>query len=233
MNANNMTFKAQERLAEAFQIASRAGNQAVEPEHIMAGLIGGDDSLALFLLGKVGADTAGLDNKVRALIDRLPKVSGGEPYLSRQSLNVMQSALDATSEFNDKYISPEHILMGLLKSGDKVASLLKGIGVGRDALVSVIKEVRKGSTVDSQTSEQTFDALNKYAIDLNKRAAEGKLDPVIGRDEEIRRVLQILSRRTKNNPILVGEPGVGKTAIADGIAHRIEDGEEPENLKTK
>ncbi|MDE7355890.1 MAG: ATP-dependent chaperone ClpB [Rikenellaceae bacterium] len=233
MNANNMTFKAQERLAEAFQIASRAGNQAVEPEHIMAGLIGGDDSLALFLLGKVGADTAGLDNKVRALIDRLPKVSGGEPYLSRQSLNVMQSALDATSEFNDKYISPEHILMGLLKSGDKVASLLKGIGVGRDALVSVIKEVRKGSTVDSQTSEQTFDALNKYAIDLNKRAAEGKLDPVIGRDEEIRRVLQILSRRTKNNPILVGEPGVGKTAIAEGIAHRIVDGDVPENLKTK
>lgn len=233
MNANNMTFKAQERLAEAFQIASRAGNQAVEPEHIMAGLIGGDDSLALFLLGKVGADTAGLGDKVRSLIDKLPKVSGGEPYLSRPSLGVMQSALDATSEFNDKYISPEHILLGLLRSGDKVASLLKGIGVTQDALVSVIKEVRKGSTVDSQTSEQTFDALNKYAIDLNRRAAEGKLDPVIGRDEEIRRVLQILSRRTKNNPILVGEPGVGKTAIAEGIAHRIVDGDVPENLKSK
>ena len=233
MNANNMTFKAQERLQEAFLIAQRDGNQAVEPEHIMMGLLSGDDSLALFLLNKVGATTAGLDGRLRSLIDKLPKVSGGDPYLSRDSIKVMQSALDATKEFGDKYISPEHILIGLLRSGGAVSRLLKDIGVTSDALTSVIKEVRKGFTVDSQTSEQSFDSLNKYAINLNQRAAEGKLDPVIGRDEEIRRVLQILSRRTKNNPILVGEPGVGKTAIAEGIAHRIVDGDVPENLKSK
>ncbi len=233
MNANNMTFKAQERVQEALNIARRNGNQAVEPEHLMLGLITGDDSLALYLLGKVGVNTKGLDSKLEAMIGRLPKVSGGEPYLSRASINVMQSASDATREFNDKYISPEHILLGLFKDGEAVSRLLKDEGVTLDGLKSVIKEVRKGATVDSQTSEQSFDSLNKYAINLNKRAAEGKLDPVIGRDDEIRRVLQILSRRTKNNPILVGEPGVGKTAIAEGIAHRIVDGDVPENLRRK
>ena len=233
MNANNLTIKAQEMLAEAFSIARSNSNQAVEPCHILHSMLKEEDSLATYLLAKIGANTSNIDAGAMRLIDRLAKVEGGEQYLSRDSIEVLQSALDATKEFNDKYISIEEILIGLFKRGGAAAQLLKDEGVTEKNLVQVIKDVRKGSTVDSQTSEQTFDALGKYAINLNLQASSGKLDPVIGRDEEIRRVLQILSRRTKNNPILVGEPGVGKTAIAEGIAHRIVNGDVPENLKSK
>lgn len=234
MNANNMTIKAQERLSEAFSLAQSASNQAVEPEHILLGLLGGEDSLCGFLLTKVGVNVDGITAATEALVSKLPKVQGGaEQYLSRTSLNVLQSALDATKEFNDKYISPEHILIGLVKSGGAIAQILKDSGVNLKGLTAVISDVRGGARVDSQTSEQSFDALGKYAINLNDMASSGKLDPVIGRDEEIRRVLQILTRRTKNNPILVGEPGVGKTAIAEGLAHRIVSGDVPENLKRK
>lgn len=234
MNANNMTIKAQERLSEAFSVAQAASNQAVEPEHILLGLLGGEDSLCGFLLTKVGVNVDGITAATEALVSKLPKVQGGaEQYLSRTSLNVLQSALDATKEFNDKYISPEHILIGLVKSGGAIAQILKDSGVNLKGLTAVISDVRGGARVDSQTSEQSFDALGKYAINLNDMASSGKLDPVIGRDEEIRRVLQILTRRTKNNPILVGEPGVGKTAIAEGLAHRIVSGDVPENLKRK
>ena len=233
MNANNLTIKAQEMLAEAFSIARSNSNQAVEPCHILHSMLKEEDSLATYLLAKIGANTSNIDAGAMRLIDRLAKVEGGEQSLSRDSIEVLQSALDATKEFNDKYISIEEILIGLFKRGGAAAQLLKDEGVTEKNLVQVIKDVRKGSTVDSQTSEQTFDALGKYAINLNLQASSGKLDPVIGRDEEIRRVLQILSRRTKNNPILVGEPGVGKTAIAEGIAHRIVNGDVPENLKSK
>ena len=166
-------------------------------------------------------------------IDRLPKVSGGDPYFSRESSEAIQKAGDFTREFNDKYASVEHLLLGILAGRDMASRLLKDSGATEKEMIAAIKNLRKGSTIDSQTNEQTFDALGKYAINLNEQARKGKLDPVIGRDEEIRRVLQILSRRTKNNPILVGEPGVGKTAIAEGIAHRIIDGDVPENLRNK
>ncbi|MEG0500583.1 MAG: Clp protease N-terminal domain-containing protein, partial [Rikenellaceae bacterium] len=157
----------------------------------------------------------------------------GENYLSKESLAVIQNASDETTTFGDKYISIEHLLLGMLNTHGKVSQLLKNEGVTKKNLTEAIKEVRGNSHIDSQTSEQVFDALNKYAINLNEQVKNGKLDPVIGRDEEIRRVLQILTRRTKNNPILVGEPGVGKTAIAEGLAHRIVDGDVPENLKRK
>ncbi len=232
MNVNNLTIKAQEVLQEAFSAASSRGHQAVEPLHLLEALIG-EDEVGAFLLTKIGAQVPALRAVTATEIGRLPRVEGGEPYASPALSKVLQKALDSTKEFGDKYVSPEHLLLGILEGGDTAARLLKDAGVTRKSLVAAIKELRQGQTVDSQTSEQTYDALNRYAINLNDMARRGKLDPVIGRDEEIRRVLQILSRRTKNNPILVGEPGVGKTAIAEGIAHRIIDGDVPENLKSK
>ena len=233
MNANNLTIKAQEILQSAFSYAQANGNQAVEPTHILKAMLTSEDSLTAFLLSKVGANVNRIEDSLNLFVSKEAKVSGGEQYLSKESLDVLQSALELTKVFRDKYISVEEILLGILKKSSKAGQLLKNEGVTYDNLMEAIKNVRQGNTVDSQTSEQTFDALNKYAINLNERAREGKLDPVIGRDEEIRRVLQILSRRTKNNPILVGEPGVGKTAIAEGIAHRIVDGDVPDNLKRK
>lgn len=187
----------------------------------------------MYLLQKLGVNINALRSVLKQELDRLPKVSGGDPYFSRESSEAIQKAGDFTREFNDKYASVEHLLLGILSEKGTAGRLLKDAGVKEKEMIAAIKELRKGSTIDSQTNEQTFDALGKYAINLNEQARKGKLDPVIGRDEEIRRVLQILSRRTKNNPILVGEPGVGKTAIAEGIAHRIIDGDVPDNLRSK
>lgn len=235
MNINALTIKAQEVLQQAFGIASQNSNQAVEPAHILSALITEDDSLCGYLLSRVGVNVSGVRGEVQNLISSYPKISGAtiDGYFSQASSRAIQKATDYTKTFNDKYASVEHLLLGLLTDAGEVSKLLKRLGVVEKELIEAIREVRKGSTVDSQTSEQEFDALGKYAINLNEMARSGKLDPVIGRDEEIRRVLQILSRRTKNNPILVGEAGVGKTAIAEGIAHRIVDGDVPENLKSK
>ena len=234
MNINTLTIKAQEALQSAFSIASAASNQAVEPVHILAALIAEDDALDTYLLSRIGVNVQPLRSEVQNRINALPKVSGsGENYFSQASSRVIQKAVDYTSTFADKFASVEHLLLGLVADGGDVAKLLKGSGVSEKELIAAIKELRKGGSIDSQTSEQVFDALGKYAINLNEMARTGKLDPVIGRDEVIRRVLQILSRRTKNNPILVGEAGVGKTAIAEGIARRIVDGDVPENLRSK
>ncbi|MBO5813633.1 MAG: ATP-dependent chaperone ClpB [Alistipes sp.] len=235
MNINSLTIKAQEALQSAFALARENGQQAVEPLHLLSVLIAEDDSLSSFLLGRVGVNVRTLRTNVANAVTGLPKVSGGggEQYFAPNTSKVIQRAVDFTKKFNDRYASVEHLLLGLIAERGTPSDLLKGQGATEKDLLAAIREFRKGSTVDSQTSNQEFDALGKYAINLNELARSGRLDPVIGRDEEIRRVLQILSRRTKNNPILVGEAGVGKTAIAEGIAHRIVDGDVPENLKSK
>ena len=235
MNINLLTIRAQEALQSAVTLAQQGGQQAVEPLHLLAVLVKDDDSLSAFLLGRVGVNVRTLRDEVMRSVSALPKVSGGnnEQFFSSDTSKVIQRAIDFTQKFNDKYASIEHLLLGLIAERGKVADILKSSGATEKDLISAIKELRKGATVDSQTSSQEFNALGKYAINLNEMARNGKLDPVIGRDDEIRRVLQILSRRTKNNPILVGEAGVGKTAIAEGIAHRIVDGDVPENLKSK
>ncbi len=235
MNINSLTIKAQEALQSAFSLARDAGQQAVEPQHLLMALLKEDDSLSNFLLGRVGVNVRMLKSELQQAVDALPKVSGGngEQYFSTDTSKTIQRAVDFTRTFNDKYASVEHLLLGLVAERGAVADMLKRNGASEKELVAAIREFRKGATVDSQTSSQEFNALGKYAINLNEMARSGKLDPVIGRDEEIRRVLQILSRRTKNNPILVGEAGVGKTAIAEGIAHRVVDGDVPENLKSK
>lgn len=235
MDINLLTIRAQEALQSAVTLAQQGGQQAVEPLHLLAVLVKDDDSLSAFLLGRVGVNVRTLRDEVMRSVSALPKVSGrnNEQFFSSDTSNVIQRAIDFTEKFNDKYASIEHLLLGLIAERGKVADILKRSGATEKDLISAIKEFRKGATVDSQTSSQEFNALGKYAINLNEMARNGKLDPVIGRDDEIRRVLQILSRRTKNNPILVGEAGVGKTAIAEGIAHRIVDGDVPENLKSK
>ena len=235
MNINSLTIKAQEALQTAFTLAREAGQQAVEPQHLLLALTREDDSLSAFLLGRVGVNVAMLREEARRAAASLPKVSGGngEQYFSSDTSKVIQRAVDFTRTFNDKYASVEHLLLGLVAERGAASDMLKRAGASEKELVVAIREFRKGATVDSQTSQQEFNALGKYAINLNEMARSGKLDPVIGRDEEIRRVLQILSRRTKNNPILVGEAGVGKTAIAEGIAHRVVNGDVPENLKSK
>ena len=234
MNINTLTIKAQEALQAALTLAQERGQQAVDPLHLLSVLIREDDSLGTFLLGRVGVNVRGLREEVNRAVGTLPRVEGaGEQYFSQDASRVIQRAVDFTKTFGDKYASVEHLLLGLLAERGQAADLLKRAGATEKELVEAIRTFRKGATVDSQTSSQEFDALGKYAINLNEQARSGKLDPVIGRDEEIRRVLQILSRRTKNNPILVGEPGVGKTAIAEGIARRIIDGDVPENLKSK
>ena len=235
MNINSLTIKAQEALQSAVALAREAGQQAVEPQHLLRALIKEEDSLSVFLLGRVGVNTTSLSEEVRRAIESLPRVAGGngEQFFSSDTTRVIQRAVDFTRTFNDKYASVEHLLLGLVAERGATSDMLKHAGATERELVAAIREFRKGATVDSQTSQQEFNALGKYAINLNEMARSGKLDPVIGRDEEIRRVLQILSRRTKNNPILVGEAGVGKTAIAEGIAHRIINGDVPENLKSK
>lgn len=231
MNLNQFTIKAQESVQQAFQIAEGMNHQAIEAGHLLKGVMQTEEGLTRFLFSKVGlGQMAPILDK---LIESYPRVSGGEPYLGRSGSDVLQRALNFSREMGDQFASIEHILLGLVAGRNEVGQMLKDAGASESALKKAILELRKGSNVNSQSAEDTFNALNRFAINLNERARSGKLDPVIGRDEEIRRILQILSRRTKNNPILIGEPGVGKTAIAEGLAHRIINGDVPENLKSK
>ena len=233
MNFKNYTIKAQEAIQKASEITLGNQQQAVEAAHIMKALLAVDENIVSHLLKKLDVNLSYLSGEIDKLVESYPKVSGSQVYLSSSSTSVLQKAEGYLKEFNDEFVSIEHILLGLLSSGDPVARLLKDQGVTEKYLKMAIKELRGKDRVTDQNAEATYNALGKYANNLNEFAESGKLDPVIGRDEEIRRVMQILSRRTKNNPILVGEPGVGKTAIAEGIAHRIIKGDAPENLKTK
>ena len=233
MNFNNYTIKAQEAIQKASEIASGNQQQAIEPAHILKALLNVDENVISHLLKKLNVNINYISSELDKIVDALPKVSGSNIYLSNNTASVLQKAQNYLKEFHDEYVSIEHLLLGLLSSSDKVGSLLKDQGVIEKDLKLAIKELRGNNRVTDANAEATYNALGKYARNLNEFAESGKLDPVIGRDEEIRRVMQILSRRTKNNPILVGEPGVGKTAIAEGIAHRIIKGDAPENLKTK
>ena len=233
MNLNNYTIKSQEAIQQAVQLVSQHGQQAVEPAHILKGILEVDENVTPFILKKLNINPASFSKLIDSVIQSYPKVSGGQPHLSSASNTALMKASHYLKEYKDEFVSIEHLLLGLLHSGDSTANLMKDAGLKEKELKAAIHELRKGERVTSQSQEDTYNSLNKYAINLNKQAQSGKLDPVIGRDEEIRRVLQILSRRTKNNPILVGEPGVGKTAIAEGLAHRIISGDVPENLKTK
>lgn len=233
MNLNNFTIKSQEAVQQAVQLVSRNGQQAIEAVHLLKGVILTGESVTNFVFQKLGVNIQNLNRVLDAQINSLPKVSGGEPYLSSEANAVLQKAIDYSSKMGDQYVSLEPIILALFTEKSTASQILKDAGVTENELRQAIEELRKGNRVTSQSAEDTYDALGKYAINLNERARSGKLDPVIGRDDEIRRVLQILSRRTKNNPILIGEPGVGKTAIAEGLAHRIVRGDVPENLKSK
>lgn len=233
MNLNNFTIKSQEAIQQAIQLAMKANQQAIEPEHLLKAVMMTGDSVTNFIFQKLGVNAQNISLILDRQLASLPKVSGGEPYLSNDTNTVLQKAIDYSSKMGDQYVSLEPIFLALFTENNTASRILKDAGVTEKELRKAIEELRKGNKVSSPSAEDTYDALNKYAINLNERARSGKLDPVIGRDEEIRRVLQILSRRTKNNPILIGEPGVGKTAIAEGLAHRIVRGDVPENLKSK
>ncbi len=233
MNFNNYTIKSQEAIQQAQQIAQGYGHQQIETEHVFKGITEVDQNVLPFILKKLNVNSVLLDQMVDKEIESYPKVSGAELMLSRTAGQALNEASIIAKKMKDDFVSIEHLIIGLFKSDGKVSRMLKDQGVTEKALNAVINEIRKGERVTSQSQEETYNALNKYARNLNQLAIDGKLDPVIGRDEEIRRILQILSRRTKNNPILVGEPGTGKTAIAEGLAHRIVDGDIPENLKDK
>ena len=233
MDLNNFTIKSQEAIQKATEIATAKQNQSIEPSHLLKGILMVDENVAPYLLRKLNVNFDVFTKSLDKLIDCLPKVGAGQQYLSPNSNRVLQKSSEIASEFKDEFISIEHLLLGILALNDAASRLLQNNGVTEKDLRAAIKQLRKGSTVNSQTAEETYNSLSKYAVNLNDMAMKGKLDPVIGRDEEIRRVLQILSRRTKNNPILIGEPGVGKTAIAEGLAHRIINGDVPENLKSK
>ncbi len=233
MNLNNFTIKAQEAIQQAFTIAEGYQHQAVESGHLLKGLFSEAEDVTQHLLAKISANPAAIEAALDRIIQRYPRITGGEAYLSKSGNRALTRAQNLSRDAGDQFVSVEYILLGLLDAGDDVAQMLKDGGVSEKEMQTAIADLRKGQTVNSQTAETTFDSLNRFAINLNEQARLGKLDPVIGRDEEIRRVLQILSRRTKNNPILIGEPGTGKTAIAEGIAHRILSGDIPENLKTK
>ncbi|MDR0542144.1 MAG: ATP-dependent chaperone ClpB [Dysgonamonadaceae bacterium] len=233
MNFNNFTIKAQDVVQKSIDLARSKNQQSIEPAHLMKAIMDEAESITNFLFQKMAVNSRQFTAVLDKEIDSFPKVSGGEPFLSRETNAVLQKAIDISSKMGDQYVSVEPIILALFLEKSRVSALLKDAGVTEKDLTSAIQELRKGNNVTSQSAEDTYQSLSKYAINLNERARSGKLDPVIGRDEEIRRVLQILSRRTKNNPILIGEPGVGKTAIAEGLAHRIVRVDVPENLKSK
>ncbi|MDR2206208.1 MAG: ATP-dependent chaperone ClpB [Flavobacteriaceae bacterium] len=233
MNLNQFTVKSQEAIGKAQQIAMEFGNQSIEPQHLLEGIFQTDENISTFLLKKSEADAALVRERNRESIESLSKVEGGELYLSQNANKILLEAQNIAKKMGDEFVTIEHLWLALIEINSAVSKILKDLGVTKSLLEGGIKELRKGSKATSAGSEETYQSLNKYAKNFNELASEGKLDPVIGRDEEIRRVLQILSRRTKNNPILIGEPGVGKTAIAEGIAHRIISGDIPENLMDK
>ncbi len=233
MNFNNFTIKAQEAIQKAQEIVLDKGQQSIECNHLLKGILSEDENVTPYLLKKIEVNLPLLQQKIDETIESYPRVSGSTPYLSNEANQALVTASQIATKRGDEFVSVEHLLQAIVAGKSSTASLLRNAGVSEKNLDAAIADLRKGSKVSSQTAEESFNALYKYARNLNQQAQSGKLDPVIGRDEEIRRVLQILSRRTKNNPILIGEPGVGKTAIAEGLAHRIISGDVPENLRTK